>query len=143
MSKLFRNALVALALLVPLGLCLAAAPAHAQLAPIVQDSAPAAINISTATTTKIVSNTANKKTYITYMLLIAGGTGNVTPEYGHGSTCGTGTTVLAGAINLTAQAGFSAGNGTGSVLTIPAGEDFCLLTSANVQISGWVQSAPY
>jgi len=70
--------------------------------------------------------------------VIAGGTGNITFEYGTGTNCGTGTTVLTGAYNLTAQAGIAKGNGLGPVLVVPASNALCVLTSAAVQMSGSV-----
>lgn len=141
MLKSLRAGAAALALLS------AAAPlaAHAQLAPIVSDSVPAGINIATATTTKAIAGTANKKTYVTFAFLWANGTDSVTVEYGTtvSTPCDTGATAVGGAIAMVAQAAFTAGNGTGAVLTIPAGKDLCLVTSAAVQLSGWLQSAQY
>ena len=74
--------------------------------------------------------------YVTSFNFIAGGTGNVTLEYGTGSNCGTGTTALTGAYPLTAQNGIANGNGLGAVLKVPAGNALCILTSAAVQVSG-------
>ena len=70
--------------------------------------------------------------------MIAGGTGNITFEYGTGSNCGTGTTTLTGAYPLTAQNGIAKGNGLGAVLKVPSGNALCILTSAAVQMSGSV-----
>lgn len=139
MLKHLTAALAALALV-----CLAPLAVHAQVAPFVYDSAPAGINISTATTTRIIVGTPNKKTYINYGYLHAAGTDSITFEYGTGSSCGTGTTTIGGAIALSSSdPGFSAGNGTGSVLTIPAGQDLCLLTTQAIQVSGWLQYVQY
>lgn len=101
------------------------------------------INISTATTTKLISNVSGKVTYITELDVIAGGTGNITFEYGTGTNCGTGTTVLSGPYNLTAQAGLVKGSGYGAVVVVPASQDFCALTSAAVQMSGALGSTAY
>jgi hypothetical protein len=97
-----------------------------------------AINVSTATTTQLVAPSGSTKIYVTSFDVIAGGTGNITFEYGTGANCGTGTTALTGAYNLTAQAGISKGNGVGAVLVVPAGNGLCVLTSAAVQMSGSV-----
>jgi hypothetical protein len=100
--------------------------------------ASVAINVSTATTTQLVAISGSTKIYVTSFDVIAGGTGNITFEYGTGATCGTGTTALTGAYNLTAQAGISKGSGVGAVLVVPSGNALCVLTSAAVQISGSV-----
>ena len=95
-----------------------------------------AINVSTATTTQLVALSGSTAIYVTSFNFIAGGTGNVTLEYGTGSNCGTGTTALTGAYPLTAQNGIANGNGLGAVLKVPAGNALCILTSAAVQVSG-------
>ena len=109
----------------------------------IQADSSAAINVSTATTTQLVALAASQKIYVTSYDVIAGGTGNITFEYGTGSTCGTGTTILTGAYNLTAQAGIAKGNGVGPVLVVPAGNALCVLTSAAVQMSGSVAYAQF
>ena len=103
---------------------------------IIQADTTAAINVSTATTTQLVALSSGKKIYVTSWDVIAGGTGNITFEYGTGTTCGTGTTALTGAYPLTAQNGESKGVGLGPVLIVPAGNALCVLTSAAVQMSG-------
>jgi hypothetical protein len=62
----------------------------------------------------------------------------MTFEYGTGTACATGTTVLTGPYNLTAQAGIAKGSGLGPVLVVPVGDALCVLTSAAVQMSGSV-----
>lgn len=103
----------------------------------------AAINISTATTTQLVALASGKAIYVTAMDVVAGGTGNITFEYGTGTNCGTGTTVLTGAYNLVAQSGLAKGNGAGAVWIVPAGNALCALTSAAVQMSGSVSYAQF
>jgi hypothetical protein len=99
-----------------------------------------AINVSTATTTQLVAISGTTKIYVTSFDVIAGGTGNITFEYGTQTTnpCDTGTTALTGPYNLTAQAGIAKGDGVGAVLVVPAGNALCVLTSAAVQMSGSV-----
>ncbi len=104
----------------------------------VQASNSVPINISTSTTTQLIALQTNQTLYITSWDVMAGGTGNFTLEYGTGSSCGTGTTVLTGAYPLIAQAGISKGNGLGPVLIVPPGNALCALTDANVQYSGSV-----
>jgi len=105
------------------------------------NSAP--INISTATTTTLVSLSSGKAIYVTAWDVIAGGTGNITLEYGTGSNCAGGTTVLTGAYPLTAQNGIAKGSGIGPVLFVPASNALCALTSAGVQMSGSVSYAQF
>lgn len=112
------------------------ADSSGNLVGVIQADNSAAINVSTATTTQLVALSAGKKIYVTSFDVIAGGTGNITFEYGTGTNCGTGTTALTGAYNLTAQNGISKGNGIGPVLVVPAGDALCVLTSAAVQMSG-------
>ena len=96
------------------------------------------INISTATTTQLVALSGSTAIYVTSYDVIAGGTGNITFEYGTGTACATGTTPLTGAYPLTAQAGIAKGDGIATVLKVPAGNALCALTSAAVQMSGSV-----
>lgn len=103
---------------------------------IIQADNSAAINVSTATTTQLVALSSGKKIYVTSFDVVAGGTGNITFEYGTGTACGTGTTPLTGAYPLTAQSGLAQGIGLGPVLIVPAGNALCVLTSAAVQMSG-------
>lgn len=105
---------------------------------IIQADSSAAINVSTATTTQIVALSSGKKIYVTAADIIAGGTGNITFEYGTGTACATGTTVLTGAYPLTAQSGLTKGGGIGPVWVVPASNALCVLTSAGVQMSGSV-----
>ena len=105
---------------------------------IIQANASVPINISTATTTQLVPASGSTKIYVTSYGLLAAGTGNLTFEYGTGSNCGTGTTALTGAFNLTAQAGVTQGSGLGPILVVPAGDALCVLTTAAVQMSGSV-----
>ena len=116
----------------------AGAVSSGNLTGIIQADKSVAINVSTATTTSLVGLSGTTKIYVTSFDVVAGGTGNITFEYGTGANCGTGTTPLTGAYNLTAQSGLSKGSGLGPVLVIPAGNALCVLTSAAVQMSGSV-----
>jgi len=105
---------------------------------VIQADASVKIDISTATTTQLVALSSGKKIYVTNYKVIAGGTGNFKFVYGTGSACGTGTTDLEGANNLTAQSGSSDGSGLGPILIVPASNALCATTSAAVQMSGHV-----
>lgn len=102
-----------------------------------------AINVSTATTTQLVSAVTGQNIFVTSFDVIAGGTGNITFVYGTGTNCGTGTTSLTGAYPLTAQAGLVKGNGLGMIFFIPPGNALCVTTSAAVQMSGSVSYVQY
>jgi len=107
------------------------------------------INISTATTTRIIAPASAKKTYICGIALFAAGADNVGVVEGTGGTCGTGTagiiggTTAASGVNLTANQGFILQNtGQAQLATAGTNVDLCLITSAAVQLSGhvsWVQ----
>lgn len=128
---------------VPTGAVYVGANSGGNLTGIIQADASVPINISTATTTQLVALSAGKKIYVTNYKVIAGGTGNFKFVYGTGTNCGTGTTDLEGANNLTAQAGSSDGGGLGAILFVPAGNALCATTSANVQMSGHVAYTQY
>lgn len=106
--------------------------------PGVQSAASAAISVAAATTTQIVALADGKRLYVTSFDMMSAGTLNATLVYGTGTNCGTGTTSLTGAYPLIAQAGISKGNGTGSVLIIPASNALCITTSGTSQLSGSV-----
>lgn len=106
------------------------------------------ISINTAATSVIVAGTSAKKTYICSMMLFAAGTTNVGIVQGSGSTCGTSTLGLIGGAtaatgpNLTAQAGFVAGNGNFAIAgTTVNANDTCLINSAAIQVSGYIVTA--
>lgn len=101
------------------------------------------INISTATTTQLVALSSGKVIQITSYDVIAGGTGNITFEYGTGTNCAGGTTILTGAFPLTAQNGVAKGTGIGPVLFVPASNALCALTTASVQMSGSLSYAQF
>lgn len=123
---------------VPANIQAMGARAGANSVNVAQGSATVAVNVSTATTTQLVALSGSTQIYVTGLAVIAGGTGNITLVYGTGSSCGTGTTSLSGAIPLIANAGFTLGSGLGPVLVVPAGQALCITTSAAVQMSGFV-----
>ena len=103
---------------------------------LIQADKSIAISISTATTTQLIALSGTTKIYVTALDIIAAGTGNIQFEYGTGTNCGTGTTVLTGNYNLVAQTGVSKGMGLGPVLVVPAGNALCAVTSAAITYSG-------
>lgn len=106
------------------------------------------VNISSAATSVLVAGTSAKKTYICSMMLFSAGTTNVGIVQGSGSTCGTSTLGLIGGTtsgtgpNLTAQAGFVAGNGNFAIAgTTVNANDICLINSQAIQVSGYIVTA--
>lgn len=106
--------------------------------PGVQASLSTPINIASGTTTQLVALDVNRSIYVTHWDVMAGGTGTFKLVYGTGTNCATGATDLTGAYPLIAQAGISAGSGTGPVILVPKGKALCATTSAAVQYSGVV-----
>lgn len=106
---------------------------------IIQTTGSVPINVSVASTTQLIAATTGQVIYVTHFDF-TNGTGtadNVTFEYGTGTSCGTGTTVLSGPYGTGADmAGTSAGAGIGPIMIVPAGNALCILTSAAVQVSG-------
>ena len=101
-----------------------------------------AININTATTTQLIALSGSKLTYITSIFVMANNTDNVTLEFGTGAACGTGTTAITGLMTFTPQFAFYASAINGAIV-VPAGQAFCILTSATSQLSGWITYAQH
>jgi hypothetical protein len=109
-----------------------------------------AINISTATTTLIVTGVSGRQVRITAQHMIAAAADNVAWIEGTGATCGTGTAGMAGGTtaasgyNFAANGGIAEGSGLGTVLqTVTTGDSVCLVTSAAVQLSGGIEYTIY
>lgn len=110
------------------------------------------INISTATTTKIISLTSGKNTYICSFHLFSAGTQNaawisgtkVTNECDTSTAGLTGGTTAASGYNFTAQTGIATSGGNVPIIaTATTGKDVCIITSAAVQLSGVVNWGQY
>lgn len=105
---------------------------------------PNPVNISSATTVKIITGITNRNVYITHIDLAASIADNVAIVEGTGATCGTNTAGMAGGAtgasgwNLTAaQPIISIGDGMGTVLrTATPGDSVCIITTTAAQLSG-------
>jgi len=128
------------ALLIYLGLA-SAALAQSPAINVPATMASAAISISTATTTLLITGISGKFMYVTAVDVVAAGTGNIQFITGTGATCGTSTANVTGAYNLTAQAGFAKGTGFGALWVLPSGFSLCAVTSAAVGMAGSVAYA--
>jgi len=109
-----------------------------------------AINISTATTTLLITGVSGRQVRISALHLIAAGADNVALIEGTGATCGTGSLGMAGGTtaasgyNLAANGGLAFGSGFGTILqTVTTGDSVCAVTSAAVQLSGGIEYTIY
>lgn len=113
--------------LVLLLLGLFAPASHAQQSVVVPATTnQIAVAGTVATITKIVTGAASKSIYVTGGVLIPVATSVVTFSYGTGTNCGTGTTVLTGAMTFAAGQILPLGIGYGTTLVVPAANDLCI-----------------
>jgi hypothetical protein len=130
-----------------------AAPAFAQGQQLYELSsslagASVAVAISSATTTKVVSNGgalgpggAATSIYVINYELIAGGTQTVQFIAGTKTSteCDTGAVNLSGAMSVVAQNRLGGHAGLGASLFVPAGKDLCIVTvGAGSNLQGWL-----
>lgn len=104
------------------------------------------INISTATTTLMVTGVSGRQVRICSFHVVTAAANNVAWLEGTGATCATGTAGMAGGTtaasgyNFAANSGIAIGSGIGEVLTTAtAGDSVCLITSAATQLSGFIK----
>ena len=109
-----------------------------------------AINISTATTTLMVTGVSGRQVRICSFHMVTALANNVAWIEGTGATCGTGTTGMAGGTtaasgyNFAANGGIAIGTGVGEVLaTTTVADSVCLITSAATQLSGFIKYTIY
>lgn len=79
-----------------------------------------------ATITKIITGVTGKSIYVTALVLVPVATSVVTFSYGTGTNCGTGTTVLSGAMTFAAGQTINHGSGYGTVMVVPQANDLCI-----------------
>lgn len=111
-----------------------------------QQLARSSANINLTASGRIIVGTSAKQTYICSMDLISATAQNIALVEGTVTTCGTGTTGMAGGStaatgwNLAANGGLVKGTGSNWVFkTATAADDVCLLLSSTGQTSGSVQ----
>lgn len=115
----------------------------ANCVPGIQASNSAPITAVTATTTQIVALIAGKKIYVTSFDLVSTAANTVQFVYGTGTNCGTGTTALTGVYGMSTFTVITKGDGVGTILFVPAGNAFCVVTGQAVQLSGSVSFAQF
>lgn len=108
------------------------------------------INISTATTTLLVTGVSGRQVRITTLHMITALANNVAFIEGTGATCGTGTAGMAGGTtaasgyNFAANSGIALNGGGGTAIqTVTTGDSVCVVTSAVTQLSGGLEYAIY
>lgn len=94
---------------------------------------------STAGATKLVTGVSNKRIYVCGWNILSGGTVNVSLIYGTGGTCGSGTTSITPAFQLTAQISevdhLPVYTG---IAAVPASNDLCINASGGVAVQAIV-----
>lgn len=111
------------------------------------------LDMTTATTTEIAPLVASSTIQICSIIAQAGGTTTMTLKRGTGSNCGTGTTSISPGFELTAQSGFTIGNGAGVVLgsagagtvggATTSGNAVCVTSSAGVNLHVLIRYAVF
>lgn len=102
------------------------------------------VNITTATTTLLVTGVAGRQVRVCALSLVTAAANNVQLISGTGATCGTGTSGIGGGgtsagsgWNFAANGGLAMGSGLGQLFTTTAtGDSLCAVTSAGTQLSG-------
>ena len=108
------------------------------------------VNVSTATTTLLITGVSGRHVRISAMNLLTAAANNVALISGTGATCGTGTTGMNGGTtagsgwNFPANGGIAQGSGVGTInQTNATGDSVCIVTSAATQLSGRLAYAIY
>jgi len=99
------------------------------------------IALSSATTTQLVAISGTTKIYVCgYNFTMVGAAETIAFEYGTGSSCGTGTTALTGAMadGTASDIAVSYGGTAGTIMSTPAGQALCAVTTGTVGIQGIV-----
>lgn len=100
------------------------------------------ISTAAAATSQLIALISGKAIHVCGFTIVGAGATNVTFEYGTGATCGTGTTVLTGAMPLAANTSVNV-QANQEVFRAPAGNALCMINSAAIQVSGFLSYAQY
>jgi hypothetical protein len=97
-----------------------------------------ALNVSSATTTQLIALSAGKQIFVCGFNFTMVGTAQTAAfEYGTGASCGTGTTLLTGTMADGTVSDIVVGMYPGStVMTAPAGNALCILTTGTAGVQG-------
>jgi len=89
-----------------------------------------AVSVSSGTTGVVVTGTPGYATVVCSFVLSADTIATTgTFKTGTGTTCGTGTVSLTGAMRFCDECAISHGNASGILFRVPLGSDFCLTTA--------------
>lgn len=102
----------------------------------------AVINTAAAGTVQLVALSSGKSVRVCNISVESAGNTNVTFEYGTGASCGTGTTALTGPYSLTTAVAINV-SGQPQLMATAAGNAFCVVNSAAIQISGFISYAQF
>jgi hypothetical protein len=100
------------------------------LAGIVACDSSASLTMTTATTTQLVALQSGKSVYICGFVINGGGSTTTRLVQGTGTNCGTGTTNITPAFNLTSGTAIAHGGGLGYLAKNAAGSAVCATNSA-------------
>ncbi len=98
----------------------------------------APISASTSGDTQLVALSSGKQIHVCAYNFLGNGAVTVTLEYGTGTNCATGKTSITGGYPLQAQAGLSAGSGSGQLFAAPASNAVCINLSASQSVGGLI-----
>jgi hypothetical protein len=135
-----RRLLFAILALCGLAFLLVHSGAHAQTLSQQQSAAYSATN---AQTIKVATGRSTATIYVMQYLLSASAAGTVQIEYGTGSTCGTGTVNITGALQIAAGGNVQAGNGGGTLFVVPPGNDVCIASTGTASFAGHISFLQY
>lgn len=112
-------------------------------APSIQTSASKSIAISSATTTQIIPLVVGQTIYVTSWDAISSAAGTLQWEYGTGTNCATGTTILTGTYAFGASTVITKGNGLGYIWAIPQGNALCLVSASTINAQGSISYSQF
>lgn len=134
----FKTAAAALSLLFAAGPAFAWQPPCSGAYPEVTKQ----VNTTSSTTAVVLAHTGNTTMFVCKLNVSQTTGGTFQLEYGSGTNCGTGTTVLTGA--YPALAGIiSMGSESGEVMRIPAGNDLCSVGGSGGVAKGFITAAQF
>lgn len=116
------------------------APSHGQE---LNRTRSASYSATNATTVKVITGQSKNAVYITGLIITASAAGTAQIEYGTGSNCGTGTTTVSGALALGASAPVQAQAAQGALVSIPAGQDVCIVSTGTATFAGLISYFQY
>lgn len=129
---------------VALGLALLFAGADVARAQLFLNMQSAPYSGTNAQTVKVITGQAKAPVIVTQYALTATAAGTVAIVYGTGTTCGTNTVSITGALNVSSTSGpAQAGNGGGALAVVPPGNDVCVTSTGTAVFGGHISYLQY